>query len=116
MKKLNVLLAASFILIGANSNAQENRSHNNAVPTTGTPGVTKGYYAIGNNAQKLQAPTPLGFYEGEHPEVQKGYYAIADNNKKLPRKLTIESQPVNVKPIAPKGYYSIDRNREQQKR
>ena len=92
MKLNKILLATCFMSITTVVVAQE-----------------KGYYSIGNNAEKLKI-------RGEHKPADsfvragKGYYSIETNSKKLRR--TSEKDTVNRKrvPDIRKGYYSIGNN------
>jgi hypothetical protein len=76
-----------------------------------SPPVTKGYYAIGNNAQKLAPSKPLHVKPVSltGAEFNKGYYSIGKNRAKLPSEAGYI--PVSGKrPVATKGYYSIGTN------
>jgi hypothetical protein len=76
-----------------------------------SPPVTKGYYAIGNNAQKLAPPKPLDVkpISITGAGFNKGYYAIGQNRLKLPSEAGFI--PVSRKRVvATKGYYSIGNN------
>jgi hypothetical protein len=82
-------------------------------PASQVPVVTKGYYAIGNNAQKLGVSKPLAVKPVSitGAEFNKGYYSIGKNRQKLPAEAGFI--PVSTKrPVATKGYYSIGNNAE----
>lgn len=112
MKTLSTILAASFLLLGANVNAQSNKGNND-----GAPDVKKGYYSIGNNATKLNGESALGVTVSEsYPDVQKGYYSIDNNNRKLGWQHVIDSRAMGYVPFVTKGFYSIGHNNEKLKR
>ena len=80
-------------------------------PKKQPPAVTKGYYSIGNNAQKLVTPShpALTTEVSAQPEAPaKGYFAIGNNRKKMATRTTLVSS--NRKPVVTKGYYSIGNN------
>jgi hypothetical protein len=75
------------------------------------PAVTKGYYSIGNNAQKLAPATPLVVKPVSitAPELIKGYYSIGKNRRKLP----YEDACIPLyrkRTVITKGFYSIGNN------
>jgi hypothetical protein len=77
------------------------------------PVVTKGYYSIANNAQKLAPVTPLSVKPVSitAPEFNKGFYSIGKNRQKLPYEAAYI--PVYRKrPVITKGYYNIGNNAE----
>ena len=72
------------------------------------PNVSKGYYSIGRNADKLNKGHVLTMIktEGRFPPAAKGYYSIGDKQKK-----TVSYVPVlknTDKPRVNKGYQSIN--------
>ncbi|MBV4355829.1 hypothetical protein [Pinibacter aurantiacus] len=69
-----------------------------------TPAAQKGYYSIGNNAQKLEKPQPV-VTSGNH-NVGKGYYSI--NEKARTSKTPVIT--IGTASPATKGYYSIGDN------
>jgi len=79
------------------------------------PTVTKGYYAIGNNAAKLKPSAAVmetvEAAAATAPVVGKGYYAIGNNNSRLKKQITGISAGKD-KPVISKGYYSIGNNSE----
>ena len=88
-----ILFTACFISISAVASAQH-----------------KGYYSIGNNAEKLKPvgdtrPADSFFRAG------KGYYDIVMNRKKLRRSLE-DNRVLRRFPQITKGYYSIGNNAE----
>lgn len=95
MKKYLLILCGAFFLHISQSSAQENKP-----PRV----VKKGYYAIGNNANKLASPVTI---KTGTNKAQKGYYTIGNNQNKL------EATPEVVTPQTPviqKGYYKIGNN------
>lgn len=70
------------------------------------PAITKGYYSIGSNSQKLSVgnwPAPDTFV---NTNAGKGYHSIHTNGVKLPKKSGwFAKKP--ARPAATKGYYSI---------
>jgi hypothetical protein len=85
-------------------------------PSSQAPIITKGYYAIGNNAQKLGVSRPLSVKPVSitGAEFNKGYYSIGKNRQKLPSEAGYI--PVSTRrPVATKGYYSIGNNAEKLK-
>ena len=79
-----------------------------------SPRVSKGYYSIGNNAQKLKDVNGVRFTTSEaaSTEINKGYYSVERNQKKLNRqKIVMQSGATNrAVPVVTKGYYSIGNN------
>jgi hypothetical protein len=69
----------------------------------------KGYYSIGNNAEKLkiQADTKPA---DSFVRAEKGYYNIQANNTKLRRSLKEDTSGYKKIPVITKGYYSIGNN------
>jgi hypothetical protein len=69
----------------------------------------KGYYSIGNNAEKLQIQRdnkPVdGFFRAE-----KGYYAMDINRRKLRKSIKNNNAVKRRIPEIKKGYYSIGNN------
>ena len=85
-------------------------------PPAQRPVVTKGYYSIGKNAQKLAPATPLATRPvvRSGAEHNKGYYAIGRNRAKLAGEAAFI--PLSGKrPAVNKGYYSIGNNAEKLK-
>lgn len=81
-----------------------------------SPAVTKGYYAIGNHAQKLAPSKPLNVKPVSltGAEFNKGYYSIGKNRRKLPSEAGYI--PVSGKrAVATKGYYRIGSNADKLK-
>lgn len=76
--------------------------------------VTKGYYAIGNNAEKLAkcsncCSNNKSNVDSEKQEVNKGYYAIGNNRKQLQQGARNASS-IQLRPKVQKGYYAIGNN------
>ncbi|BAV09712.1 hypothetical protein SAMN05421788_1011147 [Filimonas lacunae] len=74
--------------------------------------IKKGYFAIGNNAQKLPVATTVAAEQDSTAvAAQKGFYTIGDNDKKLasPR-LKVKNITNSKRPVIQKGYYSIGNN------
>lgn len=92
MKLNKFLLATCFMSITAVVSAQE-----------------KGYYSIGNNAEKLKirdgGKSADSFFRAE-----KGYYSMETNRKKLRRSTVKDTLHQNRVPAINKGYYSIGNN------
>ena len=87
-----------------------------SAPASKAPVVTKGYYAIGNNAQKLGTTStlPTTTVSPTSAAPNKGYYAIGKNSSKLPRQAAFI--PLSAKrPVVTKGYYNIGNNAEKLK-
>lgn len=77
------------------------------------PAVTKGYYSIGKNAQKLAPANTLATKPVvlSGAEFNKGYYAIGRNKRKLAHEAAYI--PVSKKrPVVTKGYYGTGNNAE----
>ena len=71
--------------------------------------IQKGYYSIGNNAEKLSSysnPVVLSTIRTINQPAAKGYYAIAPGERTV---VVVDLSP-NRKPIT-KGYYSIGSKR-----
>jgi hypothetical protein len=69
----------------------------------------KGYYSIGNNAEKLKIQRdnkPVDSFV----RAEKGYYNIQSNSAKLRRSLQEENTRHKRIPVITKGYYSIGNN------
>ena len=97
MKLKGLLFTISFTLIYVITFAQEK-----------DPVIKKGYYSIGNNAQKLVALKHNNTAKKDSfLQVQKGYYSIGNNNRKLPR----SSGKTSIRPPEQKGFYSIEPNK-----
>ena len=114
-------LMMALCITGITANAQEKAIRTKPQPAAFAP-VTKGYYAIGNNIEKLDA-TPSGLTvqqtEGE-TDVRKGYYAIGNNSNKIKKQRVIQDkdagQTTPGKRTWPvKGYYGIGNNAEKLK-
>jgi len=71
-------------------------------------GQEKGYYSIGNNAEKLNIYTNH-MRTDSFLRVEKGYYSIQSNQNKLRRSFGKADTQKPVRVIN-KGYYSIGNN------
>ncbi len=112
MKTRIVSLGIALLLVSLAGLAQQPDSGAQIKQVSPIP-VTKGYYAIGNNAQKLNMGQPVEMVPSEtlYPPVKKGYYAIGDNSKKAAGHILILHKGRNL-PEVKKGYYSIGNNKE----
>lgn len=68
--------------------------------------VTKGYYAIGDHANKLSVHTVPPLTDSAAKTVTKGYYSIGTKNGLSTKKQGWLIRP-RTKPVASKGYYTI---------
>ena len=86
------LLTICFLSIAALASAQD-----------------KGYYSIGNNAEKLKIQAdnkPVDSFV----LAEKGYYNIQTNSTKLRRSIEEDNSRYKKIPVITKGYYSIGNN------
>ena len=72
---------------------------------------SKGYYSIGNNAEKLKIKGDKKSLDS-FLRVEKGYYNIETNREKLKRHTGVNSVYRRRTPEVKKGYYSIGNNVE----
>ena len=72
---------------------------------------SKGYYSIGNNAEKLKIKGDKKSLDS-FLRVEKGYYHIETNRRKLKRHSRVDSVYSRRIPEIKKGYYSIGNNVE----
>jgi len=111
MKTRLYILSVFFILLSIYSNAQTRVSKTSVVPT-----VTKGYYSIGRNAEKLNNGTSLTLVQSTtYYTAQKGYYTINEKRYKLPKFYSANVPASGGKLPVQKGYYSIGSNNEKLK-
>jgi hypothetical protein len=96
------ILITSFLLFSIASNAQQVEPAKSGK----VPAVTKGYYSIGNHAEKIPSGSRIPADTLTIPVVTKGFYSIEDNTKKLPKRQTWLRMS-NPRPVISKGYYSI---------
>ncbi len=80
---------------------------------TKLPVITKGYYSIYKNNEKLAVGSPLKIVTNPviaEGSPAKGYYSIGNNQRNIYKggESFISKTPQN--PSANKGYYSIDRS------
>jgi len=101
--KIKSLLSVALLFASTVSFAQTVDRTNNKVE------VTKGYYSIGKNADKIAVSQPLPADKVVTPVVAKGYYSIEANNNKLSKK-AVRLNAASPKPAITKGYYSIGNN------
>ena len=100
-----ILSSALIMLFSAFANAQST--------TRATPVITKGYYSIGRNAEKLNNGPALQLVQTTtHNTAQKGYYTISEKRYKLPKFYKVNAPAVRQKMNVKKGYYSIGDNNE----
>ena len=104
--KLKIILSSVLIvLFSVYTNAQST--------TRSTPVVTKGYYSIGRNAEKLNNGPALQLVQTTtHYTAQKGYYTISEKRYKLPKFYKVNVPAMRQKTNVKKGYYSIGDNNE----
>lgn len=95
-----ILAFISFV-----SNAQTTTSKDNRTV------ITKGYYSIGNNSEKLATSTVNTVALFSRPVAQKGYYSVESNTKKLPASQGINLSERKTTPVR-KGYYGIGNNNQ----
>ena len=101
--KIQSLLSIALLFVSIVSFSQTvDRTNNKAE-------VTKGYYSIGNNADKIAVSQPIPSDKVVTPVVAKGYYSIEANNNKLSKK-AVRLHAVGSRPATTKGYYSIGNN------
>ena len=111
MKTRLYILSAFFSLLSIYTNAQTRTSKTSVVPT-----VTKGYYSIGRNAEKLNNGTFLALVQSAtYHTAQKGYYTINEKRYKLPKFYSTNAPASGGKLPVQKGYYSIGNNNEKLK-
>ena len=116
MNRLNKTVMLLLLFTPLMSLAQDKKvcvCSNGCITTPSVPVVNKGYYSIGNNAEKLaKCPdccTQEGSVKVEKQLSNKGYYAIGNNSTKL--QAGKRSTGLNrVKPPVQKGYYAIGNN------
>src|SRR3954470_17595411 len=109
------ILAVTLLLIGnytkaqnAETNIQSGRKQINTTATEPPFEITKGYYSIYRNAEKLNhQPVPVVVNNNIDNKYAKGFYAIGNKHTQLHKggKSIIVTAP--KRPIATKGYYSI---------
>ena len=118
MKTLTLIFTVCFLSLSFSSYAQIKTDYKNAYQDPKPSVITKGYYSIGNNAEKLSGPSSWGLRiatDESYPSIQKGYYSIGNNRKKLGKQLVVEGDGRRSTPVITKGYYSIGRNSEKLK-
>jgi hypothetical protein len=99
MNKYLLLLAVTGMLNSLHTTAQYQKANS-----------TKGYYSIGNNAQKLAREwsfvlvTPTGMLQKAPP---KGYYSTGNHQEKLTLPPVVPAGLPAAQRTIQKGYYSI---------
>ncbi len=128
------LLSVCFISIAVSSCGQSKTGNIENLTPLARPLVTKGYYSIYNNAQKLNSSAGRLIFSGKPGDVnksernisgglKKGYYSIGKNAERKRLQMTREGidfsgeTPArviqnNTFPVIKKGYYSIGNNVE----
>lgn len=134
LKASTFRLAVCFISMCSFSSAQSKTDNIENRTSSATPIVTKGYYSISNNAEKLKSSAGRltfsnkvsGFETSERNisiPPKKGYFSIGSNAQKKSPQLTEEGinfsgeAPArviqsNTFPVIKKGYFSIGNNAE----
>jgi hypothetical protein len=104
--KIRLIISAAILLLSSQySNAQSNTNTHYMSP------VTKGYYSIGRNAEKLNNGPALQLVQtSTHYTAQKGYYTINEKRYKLPKFYKVNAPAPRSKTQVKKGYYSIGEN------
>jgi hypothetical protein len=111
MKKYKTMKKTYFtiIILAALSYGAAAQEAPQKAPNRSGRAIQKGYYSIGNNAEKLPSysnPVVLTTIRTENKPAAKGYYAIAPVERTV---VAVDLSP-NRKPIT-KGYYSIGSKR-----
>ena len=102
MKRI-LALAVCLVILSQISFSQDRKPHP-AAPT-------KGYYAIGRNAEKLRVKhKQASRVEDPYVYTDKGYYALRNNRQWLPWRSAIKAAVVPQASEIRKGYYSIGNN------
>jgi hypothetical protein len=108
MKLRIFVLTTALALISFVSNAQTTITKNNRTV------VTKGYYSIGNNSEKLASATIKTVPAATQPAASKGYYSVESNRRKLPATQGLDLSDRKTTPVR-KGYYGIGNNNQKLK-
>jgi hypothetical protein len=121
MKATALILLAGFIFFSGFSYAQSQHSDKKIQSQQQFKGVTKGYYSIYNNSEKLNTETINVRYKKEANDGRrsslssgrKGFYSIRNNQMDTVIEIYSRKNAFsgNV-PVIKKGYYSIGRNAE----
>lgn len=104
MKKAIYSLGLLCLVVSIDAKSQSSKPANKPI---------KGYYSIGNNAEKLtiqKSDVAQQFDVTTYPIIPKGYYATGAHNQKLGTKIIQGREPLQKKPAITKGYYSIGKN------
>jgi hypothetical protein len=104
-----LLLISNFTIAqNTETNNQSGRKQINKTPNEPPFKITKGYYSIYRNAEKLNhPPVPVIVNNNIDNNYVKGFYAIGNKHTQLHKggKSFIVTTP--KRPVATKGYYSI---------
>ena len=108
--KIRIFVSTIILaLISFVSNAQTTTIKNNRTV------VTKGYYSIGNNSEKLASTAIVKTVSlFTQPVTGKGYYSVESNRRKLPGSQGIDLSERKITPVR-KGYYGIGNNNQKLK-
>ncbi len=106
MKIRIIISSALFMLFVGFANAQS------MTKTRSIPTVSKGYYSIGRNAEKINGTGLQLVQTSTHYTAQKGYYTISEKRYKLPKFYKVNAQDPRPRTPVKKGYYSIGENLE----
>ena len=106
MKFIILSTIFSFLTIALNAQTRTTKTRH-------IPNVTKGYYSIGQNAEKLNNGVGLAMVQtSTYYSAEKGYYTINEKRYKLPRFYSANTPKSKPKMSVKKGYYSIGSNAE----
>ncbi len=110
MKKIAYIFSIALATLSISASAQlKNNTEDQQYPT-----VTKGYYSIHDNAQRLMPAYKLIQADAGLPQANKGFYSLDNNRKKLERQKTVLNTKTR-RPAVIKGYYSIGNNADKLK-
>lgn len=107
MKTSSKILTGLFMFLSLSLQAQKTGDQPQ------NPRITKGYYAIGTNHEKLAEGQKIKTTDSDSAQsvAKKGYYTIGDNSKKLKNKKLLSNNTDSAKKNdIKKGYYSIGNN------
>lgn len=105
--RISLLISSALCLLLAGfANAQSNTKTQYISP------VTKGYYSIGRNAEKLNNGALQMVQSSTYYTAQKGYYTITEKRYKLPKFYRVNVPVTRPKTSVKKGYYNIGQNAE----
>ena len=109
------ILAVALLFIGnytiAQSTETNNQYNQKQINTTATKQpfkITKGYYSIYRNVEKLNhQPVPVVINNNAANNYTKGFYAIGNKYTQLHKGGKSLIVTTSKRPVATKGYYSI---------